>query len=42
MSFSEAASKGAVLRVDPGNVPAQINLQVLDQQEGRAPGTNRP
>lgn len=32
----------AILRMDPGNLPAQINLRLLDQQEGRAPDTNRP
>jgi tetratricopeptide (TPR) repeat protein len=31
-----------ILRRDPGNLQAQTNLRLLEQQEGRAPGTPRP
>jgi len=31
-----------ILRTDPGNLQAQTNLRLLEQQEGRAPGTPRP
>ena len=31
-----------LLMTDPGNLAAQTNLRLLDQQEGRAPGNNRP
>ncbi|MFQ5793253.1 MAG: tetratricopeptide repeat protein, partial [Acidobacteriota bacterium] len=30
-----------ILLTDPENLPAQTNLRLLDQEEGRAPANNR-